>query len=424
MSLFIEKLVFGGQALARTPEQTVFVWNALPGEEVEIAYLAQKKNFAEAITTKIISASPDRVVPLEDHFLSSSPWQMMNWEAENKYKREIAIETYGRNGGLILPSGPLEIAFDEHQLGYRNKIEFSFIELPDKKISLAFFTRGGRQRRPINGSLLAEPVINETAQEILDWINEVKIPIRSLKSLIVRSNGTNETIAALFIKDKLAFDHYPTTSKKLLGFHLYYSTHKSPASVPSELLYAMGQDYLTAKILGTTLKFGLLSFWQINIPLFTIALNDIATFVESKNSIIDFYSGVGAISLPLAKNQSHTILVESSEEGVSYANENIKLNSLANTETYCRPAEKMIDMIDHESIIILDPPRAGLHDQVTLALLNKKPPRIIYLSCDISTQARDIGRLSEHYKPIFMKLYNFFPRTPHIEGLVVLDRID
>lgn len=426
--LLIEKLVFGGQALAHdnpdsagTTGKAVFVWNALPGEEVEVEYLASKKNFAEAIATKIVTPSPDRIAPLEDHFLSSSPWQMMSWEAENKYKREIAIETYGRNGGLILQSNPPEIAYDEHQLGYRNKIEFSFFELPEK-ISLAFFGRGSKHRRPVTGSLLAEPVINETAQIILDWINEVKIPIRSLKSLIIRSNGAGQSIAALFIKDKLTFDHYPPVSDALLGWHLYYSTHKSPASVPTELLYSVGQDYLIANILDTKLKFGLLSFFQINIPLFTTALKDMAAFIGPKDPVIDFYSGVGAISLPLARNRSHTTLVESNDEAVHYAQENINLNSIATVEAHCRPAEKMTELIDHDSTIILDPPRAGLHDNVTLELLKKLPPRIAYLSCDISTQARDIGRLSESYKPVFMKLYNFFPRTPHIEGLVVLDR--
>ncbi|MBP7992343.1 MAG: class I SAM-dependent RNA methyltransferase, partial [Candidatus Magasanikbacteria bacterium] len=206
-------------------------------------------------------------------------------------------------------------------------------------------------------------------------------------------------------------------------FYLYYSTHKSPASVPTELLYSEGQDYLIATILGTQLKFGLLSFFQINIPIFTEAVKDIAAFIGPKDSVLDFYSGVGAISLPLAKNRPRTILVESNPEAVEYAKQNIALNNLTNAEAHCMPAEKITELIDSDSTIIVDPPRAGLHDKVTLALLNKRPPRIVYLSCDLATQARDVQRLSESYKPIFIKLYNFFPRTPHIEGLVVLERI-
>lgn len=428
----IEKLVFGGQGLAReaqinkqgeTVNRTIFVWNALPDEEVEVEYLEKKKDTAEAIATKIISPSPDRIEPIEPFFLSSSPWQMIKPEAETKLKQEIAVETYGRNGGLILQNNPPAILSNEmNYFGYRNKIEFSFT--PDKdQMSLAFYGRGTKNKHPVSGSLLAEPIINETAQKILAWVNEVKIPIRSLKSLIVRSNGSGQAIAALFIKDKLEFSHYPALSENFLGWQLYYSTHKSPASVPTELLYSAGQNYLIADILGTKLKFGLLSFFQINIPIFIEAVKDMAAFIGPKDTVLDFYSGVGAISLPLSKNRPKTILVESNPEAVEYARENISLNNLSNIEAHCIPAEKMTDLIDSNATVIVDPPRAGLHDKVTLQLLNKLPPRIVYLSCDLSTQARDVQRLSESYKPVFMKLYNFFPRTPHIEGLVILERI-
>lgn len=428
----IEKLVFGGQGLAReaqinkqgeTINRTIFVWNALPGEEVEVEYLEKKKDTAEAIATTIISPSPDRIEPIEPEFLSSSPWQMVKPQAETRLKQEIAVETYGRNGGLILQNDPPKIISDEdNSFGYRNKIEFSFVE-QEGYTSLAFFGRGSRNKHAVSGSILAEPIINQTAQTILAWINTVQIPIRSLKSLILRSNGQGKCIAALFIKDKLSFTHFPQTTESFLGFHLYYSTHKSPASVPTELLYSDGQDYLIATILGSQLKFGLLSFFQINIPIFTEAVKDIAAFVGPKDTVIDFYSGVGAISLPLAKNRPRTILVESNSEAVAYAQQNIILNGLKNAEAHCIPAEKITELIDSTSTIIVDPPRAGLHEKVTLALLNKKPPRIVYLACDLATQARDIRHLSEQYRPIFIKLYNFFPRTPHIEGLIILERL-
>ncbi len=418
----IEKIVNGGQGLAHTEDLTVFVWNALPGEEVEVQYLSKRKGIAEAVATKIVTPSPDRIEPKEEFFLSSSPWQILKPEAEDGLKQTIAVETYGRNGGLILQSEPPKIISDPvNAFGYRNKIEFSFCEA-NGQMSLAFFGRGTKVRHAVSGSLLAEPVINEVAAQILAWVNEVKIPLRSLKSLIIRSNGAGQAIAALFIKDKLEFNSHPATDTKLLGFHLYYSTHKSPASVPTALLYSTGQDYLIADILGTKLKFGLLSFFQINIPIFTQAVKDIAAFIGPDQPVLDFYSGVGAISLPLAKNRPHTILIESNEEAAAYATENITLNGLANAEAHCMPAEKMTELIDGEATVIVDPPRAGLHDKVTLQLLNKLPPKIVYLACDLATQVRDVQRLSEAYHPVFIKLYNFFPRTPHIEGLVVLER--
>lgn len=144
----IEKLVFGGQGLAReaqtnhkgeTVNRTIFVWNALPGEEVEVEYLEKKKDTAEAVATKILTPSPDRIEPIEPHFLSSSPWQMIAPAAETQLKQAVALETYGRNGGMILQNDPPKIISDEaHYFGYRNKIEFSFTE-HEGKMSLAFF---------------------------------------------------------------------------------------------------------------------------------------------------------------------------------------------------------------------------------------------------------------------------------------------
>ena len=420
----IEKLVFGGQGLAKIDGKAVFVWNALPGEEVEIQYLKNKKDFAEAVAVKIINPSPDRIEPKENHYLSSAPWEMMTAEAENRYKKQVSLETYERNGGLILSDEAVDLVFDEeNQYGYRNKIEFSFAVLDSGEVALSFFNRGTKVRLPIISSLLSEPVINEVSASILDWINQEKIPMRSLKSIIVRSNGRGQAIAALFIKDRLIFDNYPDVNDKMLGFTLYYSTHKSPASVPTELLYQAGQDFLEAVVLGTKLKFGILSFFQVNIPIFELALADIKKFIPAGGSIVDYYSGVGSISLPLRDIWADCALVDIVPEAIEYAKDNIESNKIKNAEAICAPAEKITDLINHDKIIILDPPRAGLHKKVIDKILLESPPRVIYLSCNLSTQARDIKLLSEKYRVIFVKLYNFFPRTPHIEGLCVLDRM-
>lgn len=429
----IEKLVFGGQGLAHLNDgRVVFVWNALPGEEVEIEIIKNKKDFLEAVAIQIITPSQDRTEPLDPHFLSSAPWQILSWEKENIYKLETAIEQYGKIGGLILSSNPPKIETGNIQYGYRNKIEFSFAPVnqndqtngPDYvPVSLAFFERGKHKKIKIKKTELAEPIINEVASSILEWINNNKIPLRSLKSLIIRSNGSGQAIAGLFLKDKLFFDKYPNINESFLGLTIYYSTHKSPASVPTNILYEVGQNFLIANIKGTKLKFGLLSFFQINIPIFETALDDIAAFIPPKASLVDFYSGVGAISLPLSYNREQTELVDNNKEAIEYASENINENNLKNCTAKCIPAENITEIISSEKIIILDPPRSGIHMKMIHTILMRKPPRIVYLSCNIATQARDIRLLGEEYSISFLKLYNFFPRTPHVEGLCVLDRI-
>jgi 23S rRNA (uracil1939-C5)-methyltransferase len=418
--LKIEKLVSGGQAIAHLEGKTFFVWNALPNETVEAEIIKNKKNYCEAVAIKIISESPFREKPKEEHFLSSSPWQIIKWEKENEFKKQIAIETYQKIGGVDLDEKKLEIEYDNSKpFGYRNKIEFSFAQNSENEICLAFFERGQNKKTPITGCLLAEPAINETANKILEWINHEQIPIRSLKSLIIRSTNNKKTIAGLFIKDKLKFQSFPKLNDNIDGIYIYYSTHKSPASVPTELLWKSGNDYLTADIHGTKLKFGLFSFFQINIPVFEQALKDIYNVIYKKNPILDLYSGVGSISLPL-KTTANRMLVDNCEDSIKYAKENIGANGLQNCEAKCSPAEKILEQIDGSKTIIVDPPRAGLHEKVIKRLLEQTPESVIYLSCDLATQARDIKLLSEKYQLDFVKLYNFFPRTPHVEGLCVL----
>lgn len=435
MQARIEKIVFGGQGLARLEDgracpqgladsdsdgrRVVFVWNALPGELVELDIVKKKKDHLEAIATRILESSPERIEPKEEIFLSTSPWQMCHFEAEKKYKIEMAQEIYQRTGGLERED-PIEMVGDDRQYGYRNKMEFSFFEDEAGKIDLAFFMRGRRRKLAVEGSLLAEEAINATANHVLEWIRTTQMTTYNLKSLVVRSNGAGKAIAALFIKDRLSFEDYPAVTDTMEGFQLYYSTHKSPASVPTAKLYETGKDHLVANIRGRQLKFGLLSFFQINIPVFEQALEDISQFVDPSKDFVDFYSGVGAIGIPLAAQGKRVFMVDNNEEAIEYANQNIEVNGLSNAMAQCIPSEDITELISPERNIIFDPPRAGLHKKVVNRVLEVLPETIIYMSCNLSTHARDIQLLSEKYDVAFLKLYNFFPRTPHVEGLAVL----
>lgn len=451
MNIKVEKLVFGGQGLGYLNGQACFVWGALPNEEVEVEIKKNKGNFTEGIIREIIKKSSERLEPKEEHYLSCSPWQIMSFEAENSWKREIAEETYKKLGNIKI--GKLEIVSDNVEYGYRNKMEYSFVK-GNGDVSLAFHVRESRQYLPIHVCELARPEINEVALNLLVWVNKNKIPIRSLKTMIVRCNQKGEVLAGLFLKDRLEFDSYlevrgdliglpqlnqhvsniddqkkvntdvfklPAHDTHLTGLTVFYSTHKSPASVPTAVLYQHGQEYLEEELFNTRLRYGLFSFFQINVPVFKKALEDIDKFVENTD-LVDYYSGVGSIGLALHDRCKQLNLVESNPEAVGYAKVNIELNKLKNCEVFCKPAEKMADLITSNKTIIFDPPRAGLNKRVVEKVLAELPKKIIYLSCDLATHARDIGLLKGKYKIKFLKLYNFFPRTAHIEGLCVLEK--
>lgn len=419
----IKKLVFGGQGLGHDHEGKVtFIYNALPGEEVGFYITKVKKNYFEGIAEEIVKPSPDRISALEpEQFLSTSPWQILSWEKELEWKEKIAHEAFFKVNDI--PPQIELAATPKPQYEYRNKMEFSFTEDTNGKISLALFKRGSKRKIPITGSKLAEPIINEIVQSVCDWLNTQALTANDLKVLIVRSNGQGQGIAALFLtKEAPDLFEIPTLTSDFLGFKVYYSNPKSPAAVPTKLLYSSGQDYLIATIDGFKLKFGLLSFFQVNIPLFQETLNDLKQFIPKNSDVVDYYSGVGAIGLPLAPNLKSLIMVDNNAEAISYAQDNIALNKIPNAKAKCLPSEKITDLIEPHKTIILDPPRAGLHPKMIKQLLAKLPQQIIYLSCNLSTQARDLEHLQDHYKLSFIKLYNFFPRTPHIECLCVLER--
>lgn len=419
----IEKMVFGGQGMGHLSDgRVVFVWNALPGEEVDVEITKKKHGYREGIARVIHVVSPDRVDPKEPgSYLSTSPWQMMTFEAEQRYKVETAKEAFKKLGDLDLPE--LSIVGDaEGMYGYRNKMEFSFYtKTKDDPIELCFYARGSHQKVPVQGSALAEPVINSVAARVVEWLNAEGVNRLDLKTLIIRSNGKGEAIAALFVKQPITVSAYPALTDGLKGFQVYASNPKSPASVPTELLYAEGPDHLTATINGVELKFGLLSFFQVNQPLFGASLEAIEAFLGEGTPVVDMYSGVGSIGLPLAKHRAVT-LVESNAEANVYARDNVAANSLDDVEVVEAPAEQVVNHIASDKLLVLDPPRAGVHQNVIDRILEVLPTKIAYLSCNISTQARDVSLLQDAYHVVDANLYNFFPRTPHTESLILLER--
>ncbi|OYX41885.1 hypothetical protein B7Y94_04510, partial [Candidatus Saccharibacteria bacterium 32-49-12] len=161
-------------------------------------------------------------------------------------------------------------------------------------------------------------------------------------------------------------------------------------------------------------------FFQINLPVYEQALRDIADHVDEARPVVDLYSGVGTIGLTVTDN--HLTLVEINESAVREMNRNIEALNRANSRAILSASEKVLDTIVSGSTIIVDPPRAGLDDKVVGRLNEVLPERIIYLSCNPVTQARDVARLVDNYGITYIRGYNFFPHTPHIENLVVLDK--
>lgn len=431
----ITKLVHGGQGLGELADgRKVFVWNALPGETVRVRIIKKKRSYAEAIAEDIVEPSPERVEPREANYLATSPWQMMSFAAENKYKAEIVRELFAhekvelpfpRHAELVsaprdrsdeilrqVQDDDFSVVTAGDEWHYRNKMEYSFWG-DDDGLHLALHQRGSHGKQIVTGSALAMPAVDAAANAICMQLNKLNARAGDLKTIIVRVSQRGEAVAALFTKlPKFIHLELPP---ELKGLRVYHSNPKSPASVPTKLLYELGDCQLTDELLGKPFTYDVDSFFQVNLPVYEQALKRIKEHCQSDP--VDMYSGVGSIGLSVATQW--TRLVELDPATATMARLNAATSGI-DAEVVGVSTEKALEYITCDGPVIFDPPRAGLHPKVVEACLATLPPQIIYLSCNPATQARDLALLQEKYAIDFFEIYNFFPRTPHIETLAVL----
>ena len=378
-AVLIEKIIPGGQALGTLADgRKIFFWNALPGEKVvEYEVTKKKSHYLEAIALKIEQPSTHREEPLDACYLSTSPWQMMDFDYEQRLKGELVQEVFRQN--QIEVAAP-EVVSDGVQFGYRNKMEYAlYYDFADSKIHLAFHQRGSHRKMPINKSSIEKPEIFKYACSVVDDLNARGEEARKYQSLLLRCNQAGEVSGGLFE------NHQP---------HPVF-------------------EKLKDTILGHEYSYSPNGFFQINLPVYELALNEIKKYVEP-GRVLDLYSGVGTIGLSVAED---AILVESNKAAYLEAVENAKGTG---AKAVLAKSEEVLDYIEPDMTVIVDPPRAGCDKKLIEKLLEVHPKKIIYLSCNPATQARDVKLLLDGYKIEAMKTFNFFPRTPHIENLVVL----
>ncbi len=419
------KITPGGQALGQLESgKKIFAWGVLPGETAEVQITKSKKSFAEGFATEILEKSPNRIEPRDaESFLSTSPWQIFDFDFEQKTKQELIAESF-RQEKIALNQE--EFYSDGEIFEYRNKVEFSFWfekfeNSDDGELNLAFFKRGGKGKIPVNGTSLAKPEINQAGQKVLEILRARKTASRDLKTLLIRANKNGEIAAQLYVKEEDFTTFSPQEIEKLnfKCFEIIFSSPKSPASVITKILQTSGEKNLTDSVLGVDFNYATESFFQINLPVYEKALLDMKRFIDSKKPTIDLYSGVGSIGLTIGEN--NLTMIEINESAVTEMRANIaKLGRENSAKAILAPSEKALDFIESGANLIVDPPRAGMDKKVCAKILEAEPEKIIYLSCNPTTQARDAAILSEKYDIIYSRGYNFFPRTPHIENLIVL----
>lgn len=383
-SAHIEKFVPGGQGIATLENgKKAFVWGVLPGEDIEFETTKNKASYCEGVVTKVLKASDKRIEPKDACYLSTSPWQILDWDFELQSKNEIVAECF-RQQHLDIEVLPCKT--DGNQFHYRNKVEYAlYYDHDDEQIHLAFHKRGSHGKIPITQSSIERPEIFKRASEIITKLNANHEEARKFQSLLLRCNQAGEVSGDLFVNGQ-PHPQMPALKDTLLGREYSYSPN---------------------------------GFFQINLPVYEMVLQDIRDKIGD-GKLLDLYAGVGSIGLSIAKDGQELCLVEVNGAAV----EEMKNNAAGrpNTECILAKSEDVTDYITPDCTVILDPPRAGCDKKLVDKLIEVKPEKVIYVSCNPITQARDIAMLTEAFNCSAVQPYNFFPRTPHIEAAVILSR--
>ncbi len=405
----IDKLVPGGQGIGTDENgKKGFFWNSLPGEIVrKYRVTKNKSHYFEATAEEIEKPSSHRIAPKDDCFLSTSPWQIMDYNYELEQKTTLLKEQFNQFGiELFGISATTEaddaesarndepndhrcpkniIQTDNNDYFYRNKMEYAlYWDNEKERIFLSFHERGSHKKIPINHSSIERPEIFAAAQKIVDDLNARHEEARKYQSLLLRCDQKGEISGGLYENKK----PHPTFNN------------------------------LTDTILGNTYSYSPNGFFQINLPVYEMALKTIKEHIKTEK-VLDLYAGVGTIGLSVAADKSLT-LVECNKFAYTELEKNCKsaTSILANSED-------CLNYVEPDSTVIVDPPRAGCDKNLLDRFIEVTPPCIVYLSCNPATQARDVRILldSKKYKIKSCTPFNFFPRTPHLENLIILEKI-
>ena len=399
-SVKIDKLVPGGQGIGTIKDgMKGFFWNVLPGETVKKYEITkQKSHYFEAIALEIESPSNHRIEPKDSCYLSTSPWQIMDYPYELEQKSQLLTEVLKQHKidcsrAKQSANSQFHVATDSKDFHYRNKMEYSlYYDFEDEKLHLAFRKRGTHRKIKVETSSIERPEIFEKATEIIAKLNAEHADGRKYQSLLLRCNQAGKVEGGLFE------NHKP---------HPVFNN-------------------LTDKILGKTYSYSPNGFFQINLPVYEITLMEIKKYIKTEK-VLDLYAGVGTIGLSVASDKNLT-LVEVDKSAYKELENNAQQAGDPRDEPACQPlailskSEEATDFIKPDQTVIVDPPRAGLDAKLVDKLLEITPETIIYLSCNPVTQARDVKLLLEKYQIIKIQPFNFFPRTPHLENLIILAR--
>ena len=459
LELNIKDIGFEGKGIARTGDDfVVFVNNTVPGDIVKARIKKVKKNLAEASLIEIVKNSGYRVTPKCSYFGTCNGCKMQNadYYFQLEMKRNTVKNAFERIGGFENVNVPAVLG-SENIYYYRNKLEFSFSNnrwlteadmgiAEDKNFALGFHMPGFIDKvLDINDCSLQSEISNKILNLTRDFfklkgetIYTTKTHTGYLRYLVIRQSAfTNDLMVNLITYDennKLISEYSDLIKKEAPGITTFVnsiSTSKSQVAQADYFNTIFGNGYINEKNGNYLFKITPFSFFQTNSTQAKALFDTVIRLAEFKKeeNVLDLYCGTGAISIYISNYVNKILGVELSEESIQMAKENAKLNNVRNCEFISSDAKEFLadslsaneGNLNSYNTVIIDPPRSGIHPKSAEYILALEPKKIIYVSCNPATQARDIKLLESKYNISAMQPVDMFPHTFHIENVVRLD---
>ncbi len=449
-----------GKAIAKVDNLVVFVPYAVPGDVVDLQVRRKKHSYAEAEVVKLHTPSPLRTEPFCKHFgvCGGCKWQCLPYEEQLRFKQKQIVDNLTRIGKVELPEvNP--ILGSKHTREYRNKLEFGF---SNKKWLTREQVESGETFSVMNGVGFHIPGAFDKILDIEcchlmnDLNNRLRNSIRAyalenglsffdlraqhglLRNMMIRNSATGEVM--LLMQFCWRSDEEQAQAMELLQYiHetfpevsslLYVNNLKCNDTIGDlDVKVFSGTDHIFETMEGLRFKVGPKSFYQTNTEqayeLYKVARNFAG--LTGKELVYDLYTGTGTIANFVARQARQVIGIEYVPEAIEDAKVNAKINGLGNTLFYAGDMKDILDRAFIErhgrpDVIITDPPRAGMHADVINTILFAAPQRIVYVSCNPATQARDLQALDADYRVVAVQPVDMFPQTHHVENVVLLER--
>ena len=436
-------------------ERVIFVQGTLPGDIIDLEVVTKKKNYYIGKIVKLITPSANRIVPKCVHFglCGGCKWQNLDYETQLFYKQKQVTDAFERlTKDIQLPIIQPIIGADNPYY-YRNKLEFTFSEkrcltkeelgldeITNKK-GLGFHIAGAFDKvLDIQECHLQNPIINAIRNEIREFALENNISFFNIKeqtgilrTLVFRTSlTTNELMLNLIITENNPqlidniFTHLQTKFSVITSFLWMYNPKKNDSYYDLEYRCWKGKSYITENLGNYEFQISSISFFQTNTAQALKLYQTISQLISKENKhIYDLYCGTGTIGIFLSKFAQKITGIEYSQTAINDAKTNAIHNGINHIEFFAGDINKLLnkDFIAQNGmpdVLILDPPRAGLEGTIPATLLEIACPTMIYVSCNPTTQARDIQLLSEKYNIETIQPVDMFPQTAHVENIIVL----